>query len=415
MTSMLRVRWAIVWLLVARAGGAVRHTLWKRRTPMPQTRRLAPEQAARQKQPREDPAVPQQAAGEEISAVVIDRWARTSQIAVIGLFIIALVWAAYVAQPVLVPVMLAWVIATIVLPVVKWMEKHGLPRALAVVLVTAALVALILLLIMLLATPFSYWLSRASEFGVLIKQKLQTMQGPLAMLSEARQAISSLTNNETTTIAVEKPSDNMVTTIFSVLSPAVSEFILFVGALIFYLIYQKEIRSGIVQLLQDRTYRLMALRTLSEIDDSMTTYFGTFAIVNTCLGLIMVCLAWATGLPNPLLWGVLAAVCNFIPYIGPAVVIGTLGIVGLLTYPTVGEAVVPPLVYLGVVAVEGQFVTPALMGKRLELNPFAIFLAIAFCTWLWGPIGAFLAVPLLMALTVALGQVLNEEKPDLPE
>ena len=103
------------------------------------------------------------------------------------------------------------------------------------------------------------------------------------------------------------------------------------------------------------------------------------------------------------------------PYIGPATVVGTLGVVGLLTFPTLGKAFIAPLVYVVIVTVEGQFLTPAIMGRRLELNPFAVFLAIAFCTWLWGPIGAFLAVPLLMALTVALGHTFGEEKPDLPE
>src|SRR5262249_64684 len=146
--------------------------------------------------------------------------------------------------------------------------------------------------------------------------------------------------------------------------------------------------------------RLTTLRTLSDIDENMTTYFGTFTIVNICLGLTTVCLTWLVGLPNPLLWGVLAAVLNYIPYIGPAIVIGTLAVVGLLSDPTLGEALIAPTAYLAISMVEGQFLTPAFMGHRLELNPFAVFLAIAFCTWLWGPVGAFLAVPLLMALTV---------------
>ena len=90
------------------------------------------------------------------------------------------------------------------------------------------------------------------------------------------------------------------------------------------------------------------------------------------------------------------------------IVVGTLGVVGLLTFPTMTEAAVAPLVYIAIVTVEGHFVTPMVIGHRLTLNPFAVFLAIAFCTWLWGPIGAFLAVPLLMALTVATGFVVDD-------
>ena len=217
------------------------------------------------------------------------------------------------------------------------------------------------------------------------------------------------------TLRVEQQTATVVTTIFSILTPAVSQCILFIGALVFYLIYQKRLRSAAVFLLSDREARLATLRTLSDIDANMTTYFGAFTIVNTCLAVVTVALTWAVGLPNPLLWGVLAGVLNYIPYIGPAIVFATLSVVGLLTYSTLSEAAVAPLIFLGIVTVEGQFLTPALMGSRLELNPFAIFLAIAFCTWLWGPLGAFLAVPLLMALSVALGHAFAEEKPELPQ
>jgi predicted PurR-regulated permease PerM len=112
---------------------------------------------------------------------------------------------------------------------------------------------------------------------------------------------------------------------------------------------------------------------------------------------------------------VLAGVLNYVPYLGPAIVTGTLAVVGLLAFPTLGEAAVAPLVFLAIVSLEGQFITPALMGRRLELNPFAVFLAIAFCTWLWGPVGAFVAVPLLMALRVTLGRALAGDRPDLPD
>jgi predicted PurR-regulated permease PerM len=195
----------------------------------------------------------------------------------------------------------------------------------------------------------------------------------------------------------------------------VSQFVLCIGALVFYLVYQQRLRSAVVYLLNDHETRLATLRTLTDIDEQMTTYFGTFTIVNVCLGLVTVVLTWAVGLPNPLLWGVLAGVLNYVPYLGPAIVTGTLGVVGLLTFPTLGEALVAPAIFLAIVSIEGQFLTPALMGRRLELNPFAVFLAIAFCTWLWGPVGAFVAVPLLIALTVTLGHALADDKPDLPD
>jgi predicted PurR-regulated permease PerM len=341
-------------------------------------------------------------------------WHRASQIALIGLLVIALLWCAYVAQHVIVPVLLAWTIATIVLPIVKWMERQGVPRAVAALAVTALLLLLLLMLLFLLSAPLTYWLGRATYVGALLRERLESFSQPMALLQELQKGLNAIGSGSQTALKVEPQSTSIVATILSVVSPAISGFVMFVFTLIFYLIYRPKLRNTIVTLLSDRDARLATLRTLNDIDENMTTYFGTFTVINIGLGLVTTVLTWSLGMPNPLLWGVLAAVLNYVPYIGPAVVIATLSVVGLLLYPTLQEAAVAPLLYLALVTVEGQFITPTLMGKRLEINPFAVFLAIAFCTWFWGPVGAFLAVPLLMALTVALEHSFEEEKPDLP-
>jgi predicted PurR-regulated permease PerM len=368
--------------------------------------------AERSGSPRE--AVP--ASSGEAALQPFDPWERASHISLVGLFIVAMLWCTYVASPVIVPVLLAWVIATIVLPIVTWLQQQRVPRVVAVIGVAAALVLIIVSLLLFLSTPVTFWLGRATELSALIKQKLQTMSQPLALLDEARKALNAIAaGGAQPAMKVEQESATVVTTLFAVLTPAVSQFILFIGALIFYLVYQTRLRNAAVLLMSDRDARLTTLRILSDVDENMTKYFGTFTVVNVALGLATVALTWAVGLPNPLLWGVLAAVMNYIPYIGPSIVIATLAVVGLLTYPSLGEALVAPAIYIAVVTVEGQFLTPALMGRQLELNPFAVFLAIAFCTWLLGPIGAFLAVPLLMAMTVTLGHAFGEEKPELPK
>jgi predicted PurR-regulated permease PerM len=304
-------------------------------------------------------------------------------------------------------------IATIVLPIVRWMQDHSIPRPLAVVIVTLTLLAVIVTLLAVLSTPVAYWLGRASELGALMQQKLQMMTQPLAMLDEVRKALNAITVGGEGGIKVETQSGTLVTTIVGVLTPAVSQFVLFMGALIFYLVYQKRIRTTAVFFVHDREAKLTTLRTLSDIDSNMTIYFGTFTVVNFCLGMVTVLLTWLVGLPNPLLW-----VCwqplNYVPYIGPAIVAGTLGVVGLLTFPTLAEATVAPLVYIAMVTIEGHFVTPMVIGRQLTLNPFAVFLAIAFCTWLWGPIGAFGGAP-ADGFNRGVGYRLRRGKPSLPE
>jgi predicted PurR-regulated permease PerM len=341
-------------------------------------------------------------------------WKRASQVSIVGLFVIAAVWGTYAAQHIIVPILLAWAIATIVLPLVKGLQNWGVPRVLAAIAVTLLFLCIIMTLLLVLSAPVTYWLGRATYVGALIREKLESFSQPLALLQQLQKGFIMIGSGGETTLKVDAQSSSVASTILSVVTPAIGEFTLFVGTLVFYLIFRQNLRSAVVFFLNNREARLTTVRALNDIDDNMTTYFGTFTLVNLCLGVTAATLTWATGLPNPVLWGVLACVLNYVPYIGPALVVGTLAFVGLLVHPTVGEAAMAPLLYLAVVTVEGQFITPALMGKRLELNPFAVFIAIAFFAWLWGPIGAFLAVPILMAGSVIFGRVFEEEKPDLP-
>jgi hypothetical protein len=198
---------------------------------------------------------------------------RASQVALIGLFVLALLWCAYVGRPVIVPVVLAWVIATIVLPLVKWMQAHRVPRVAAAVAVTLALALLIVLLLSLLSTPIGVWLGRASEIGVVLQDKLRTMNQPLVALEEIRKTLNTIGAGVGTgaTLKVEAQSDTMVATIFSIVTPAVSQFVLCIGALVFYLVYQQRLRNALVYFLRDRDTRLATLRALSDIDEQMTT------------------------------------------------------------------------------------------------------------------------------------------------
>jgi hypothetical protein len=144
---------------------------------------LAPAKARKPEREREpQPERDAIADGDGETVLAFDPWTRASQVSMIGVFVILLLWCAYVAQPVIVPVLLAWTIATIVLPLVRWLNQRGVPRIVAVVAVTILLVAIFVCLLALLSTPVAYWLGRATEVGGLIKQKLATMTQPLALL-----------------------------------------------------------------------------------------------------------------------------------------------------------------------------------------------------------------------------------------
>jgi predicted PurR-regulated permease PerM len=342
-----------------------------------------------------------------------ETWQLIANVSITGLFALAILAAFYLMRDIVVPVILAWVVANILLPVVSRMEKRGMPRAASVILVTLALMSVLLSIMALLSLPLTYWLGRATELGALIKDKLQLMSQPLTFMKELLTAIGQATGQGGAALRVEE-NTNIVGGIVGILTPAVSQGILFLGALIFYLIYQKQIKAKAVLILPSREARLTALKILSDIEKNTTVYFGTFTIVNVCLGLVTATLAYVVGLPNPMLWGVLAGVVNYIPYVGVAIMVVILFAIGLFTFSFVSQALIAPIAYIAITTVEGHFITPALMGHRMTLNPFAVFLAIGFWTWMWGPIGAFVAVPILMTLTVTFRHVFPAEMLELP-
>jgi predicted PurR-regulated permease PerM len=174
-------------------------------------------------------------------------------------------------------------------------------------------------------------------------------------------------------------------------------------------------RTYAVNWFDSRTARLRALKILNDIEDNLGGYLIVVTAINFMLGVVTIIAAMLMGLPSPILWGALAFTLNYVPYVGPAIMYVLLFIIGLLTYPTLLGALIPPAVYMGITLIEGQFLTPLIVGRRvLNLHPLAIFLSIAFWAWLWGPVGAFLATPILIIVRVALEHLYPRQKADLP-
>lgn len=345
---------------------------------------------------RKQPDAPHLDSG-AVPAESLDAWGWAERISVIGLFTLAVGCTLFVMQEIFVPVVTAWVMGAILRPAVEWGETHGVPRIVAVI-TTATVVLLILLAIIgLLSTPFAYWIGRTTELASLIKEKLQLLSRPLAIFEEIGHVLSEISGGAAPASIVSYDTSTIIRGIISTVTPVVTEFVLFFFAMIFWMLYANEIKAGITYLFSGNRARQVARTVLDDAESNVSRYFGTLAVVNLCLATLAVGLAWAAGLSNPLLWGVLAGTLNFIPYLGPAIMVATLFAIGLMSFPTLGHALLAPLLWIGVTTLEGQFITPTIIGHRLTLNPFLVFLSIAFWAWMWGPLGAFLAVPLLIS------------------
>jgi len=338
--------------------------------------------------------------GSVAGSAPLDAWGWAERISVIGLFTLAAGYALFAMQAIIIPVVTAWVMGAILRPIVEWAERMGVPRSIAVIV--TALVALLILLVIIgfLSTPFAYWIGRTAELAALIKEKLQLLSQPLAIFDEISKALSEVSGSPAHATATNYDTSTIISGIISALTPIVTEFMLFFFAMIFWMIYANDIKAGIAYLFSGDRARKEARAVMDEAENGVSEYFGTLILINMCLAAIAAGIAAAVGLSNPLLWGVLAGTLSFIPYLGPAIMVATLFVIGLMTFPTFTDALVPPILWIAVTTVEGQFVTPTIIGHRHTLNPFLVFLSIAFWTWMWGPVGAFLAVPLLISADV---------------
>jgi predicted PurR-regulated permease PerM len=164
----------------------------------------------------------------------------------------------------------------------------------------------------------------------------------------------------------------------------------------------------------DHAARLRMLRILNEIEANLGGYLLTVTMINFGVGVATGITCEVTGMPNAAGLGALAASLNFFPIIGPVAMFVVLAVVGVVTASTIGVGLIAALLFVGITFVEGHFVTPTIIGRRLELNALAVFMALAFWTWLWGPMGGFLSSPLLIVALVLREHLTPDDSPQLP-
>jgi predicted PurR-regulated permease PerM len=347
----------------------------------------------------------------ELRGLTPQAWRAAARAATIGIFVILLFVALSLARPIALPVTAAFVVTLMLSPLSERAEYYRVPSLLTAIVLWLLVVAIFYAVIMLVSSPVVDWVNRAPDIGRSIQDKLSLFDRPLNALREMRDALL--------------PSDQgkgfnldllgIVQQAVAVVTPAAMQVLIFFVALFFMLFGRRRLRLMTVAFFQDREARLRALKIMSSIEHNLNSYLGVVAVINAGVGIGAGIIAAAVGLPDPVAWGVLGFVMNFIPYIGAAIMELGMFLVGLVTFPTLAHALIAPLFYIGMGILEGQFITPSLIGRRLTLNPLTVFLSLVFWAWLWGPVGAFLAVPILIIAMVAAVHVFPNEAPDLPD
>lgn len=339
-------------------------------------------------------------------------WVTAGSVAAVGIFLLLFGAFLYIGRAILLPIFAAAIIALTLAPLLKAAKRRGVPFWLSALVIVVLGLGALSGAASAIAGPVSQWLGRAPEIGATIKERLSVLDQPLAALHQLQTALFGAGNAG---VDVNTPTSSIVLPVVAFVTPAAGEVLLFFGTLLFFLAGQFELRAQLVALFGQRDAKLRFLKIMHDIERNLAGYLTVVTMINAALGAIVALGVWLIGYPNPVIFGLLAAVLNYIPYVGPGIMVVVLFGVGLVSFPSIGHAVIAPLGLIALTTTEGHFITPTIVGRRLTLNPLLVLMALAFWTWMWGPFGAFLAVPLSIIGLVVFNHLVPAEEVNLPE
>jgi predicted PurR-regulated permease PerM len=340
------------------------------------------------------------------------RRAEIVAFALVALLVICVVAVLYAAKAFFLPIVSAFVVGTMLSPAASLLERHRIPRAVSAVLIVASVGAGVAFMVGLISAPLVEWSTRLPELGSQLKEKLHVFDRPLALWHELQTMVG--VSDAGSSAPFPLPKIDWVEPTVGFLSPTFTEFLLFIATLILFIASWRDLRRALIMTFGDHAARLRTLRILNEIEGHLGGYLLTVTMINFGVGIATGIICAVTGMPNPAGLGALAATLNFFPIIGPVAMFVILAVVGVVTASTIGIGLLAALLFVGVTFLEGHFVTPTIIGRRLELNALAVFMALAFWTWLWGPMGGFLSSPLLIVGLVIKEHLMPVDSPQLP-
>ncbi|HET9643918.1 MAG TPA: AI-2E family transporter [Burkholderiaceae bacterium] len=322
-----------------------------------------------------------------------------------ALFAIALLFVLQLAKAILLPFAVALMLTFLLFGPVRLLTRIGVPSSLGAAVVVAAMLGAVGVVGNALAQPATDWWERAPS-------NLQQLGD---MLDRLRAAIPGLEPPRKTRSAAPTPDpvkEQLKTEGFTFTRAVLLRFWHFavsaaatVILLNFMLASEYRLLSRTVEAIRSRRKRAVVLAGVRQAQREIGTYLGTMFIINSVLGMATAFVLSAVGLPNPAFWGTVIAVFNFVPYLGPMLVACMLLLAGSLTFGVALQMLAPAAAFLALHGVESNFVTPIVVGRRLRLSPMAVFLSVMFWGWMWGIAGAFIAVPMLLAIRATCRRV----------
>lgn len=321
--------------------------------------------------------------------------------ALTGLFVIVVFYTLYFARSFFVPIVLAILLNFLLIPLVRAFKRIRIPEYLGSALVLLMLLGLISGSVYFLMTPATEWMTRVPQAVNKIERKVREIRKPVEQVTKTAEQMERITTvgappKQQVTIEGTSWMDRLFTGVWEVVA----------GALVFIILLYFLLASGdlflrkLVKVMPTWKDKQTVIEIVTTIERHISKYLITVTMINFGLGAAVGTGLFFIGMPNAPLWGIMVATLNFIPYLGATVGITIVAIVAFSTFSNVEYALLAPGIYLTCAIIEGSFLTPIIMGKRLTLNPVMVFISLIFWGWMWGILGAFLAVPMLAVFKI---------------
>ena len=333
-----------------------------------------------------------------------------SSAASIVLAVLAVAFTLWAAQDLILPVLLAMFLALVGNPIIRLLRRAYLPRFLAALLVLGLGIAGSALLAQQLVQPAAEWIREVPrEFGQLAP-RLRSLAKPVQDANKAAENIARAAGGENTSrpVQVVRTEANDPYKALTATPRMAASVLAVVLPTFFFMVYGENLQRHAIALLPDRQQKKVTVGILHAIETEMSRYVLTISIINALLGLVYAaCLYFLLALPpdEALLWGTMAAILNFAPYVGPLIGMVVMLAMGFLSFDGNWTSLLPAVLYLGLHTLEGQLVTPIVLGRRMALSPLLLILALMVFGWMWGILGLLLAVPLLVCVKIVLARI----------
>ena len=344
--------------------------------------------------------------------------ASVGQVCLIILTLLAILYTLYFAAGIILPFVLALVLAMVLGPAMRFINRRlHIPRMVAALLLIIGLFSVVGALGYALSVPASAWIAKAPQSLPALMDKLSFLRRPVQLVEQGVQQLQSAMSQteeapaEQPVVTVKQPSD-VGSHILGIGSTVLAGGRAFLGQgftvmllLFFFLASSESLLRRFVEILPHFDDKRRAVSIVTEIEENISQYLLTISMMNALVGLLNGVAVWLLGMPDPLLFGTLAFLLNYIPILGPLTGVVIFFFVGLFTFPSIWQTFIPAAIYLGIHILEGETITPMLLARRFTLNPVMVISSLMFWDWLWGIPGALLSTPLLAVTKIVCDHI----------